>query len=73
VRTFVAEALRVAPPDRRVMLTAETGPSEVRLLLEGAAPADIDVPRQLARALGTDAGRDPTREREAAWLALPRA
>jgi hypothetical protein len=29
--------------------------------------------QELARALGTEAGRVPNREREAAWLALPRA
>ncbi len=73
VRLFVGEALRALPQGRTLEVVAEIEPTVLRLSLDGATPGDLAPIRELARALGTDAGRVKNHEREAAWLTLPKA
>ena len=73
IRCFVGAALRALPHGRTLELSAQARPACIRLSLEGGAPPEIDSTRDLVVPLGGDAGRVPHREREAAWLELPRA
>lgn len=73
LRLFVGGALRALPHANYLDVTVETTQKEVKLLAEGGAPPDLQPVREAAQALGGDAGRVSGREREAAWLTLPRA
>jgi HAMP domain-containing protein len=73
VRLFIGEALRALPAGRTLEVVSEIEPTMLRLHLDGATPSDLGAIRELARALGTDVGRVKNREREAAWLTLPKA
>jgi hypothetical protein len=65
--------LLALPRGRSLEVGMTTEETCVKLTVEGAAPADMEPVQALARALGADAGRVPAREKEAAWLSLPRA
>lgn len=73
LRMMLAGAMRALPPGRSLEVTAEVEQARVKILVEGAAPVDLRPVVAMARALGGDASRVKHREREAAWLALPRA
>ena len=73
VRLFLGGAARALTNGRDLEITVESEPGLMRLSIEGAVPGDMRTVCELTRALGSDAGRVAGREREAAWLTLPRA
>jgi HAMP domain-containing protein len=73
VRRFLRGALKALPVGRNLVVSIQTEAVAVRFQVDGAAPLDLEPVRELARALGSEVGRVEAREREAAWLSLPRA
>jgi hypothetical protein len=73
LRLLLGGALRALLPGRPLEVTLAVAQTEVKLLVDGGAPGDLKPIQEMARALGGDVGRVPHREREAAWLTLPRA
>jgi hypothetical protein len=73
IRLFLGEALLALAPGRRLEVTIETEATFIRVRADGAAPPSLDLLRVQARRLGTDVEYFANRNREAAWLSLPRA
>lgn len=73
VRLLLVGALRALTPGRQLEVSLSTEGTRCRVRIEGAVPSELEPIHELARALGCDAGIVSGREREAAWLSLPRA